>query len=267
MKKTVAAILIICLLLGLAMPASAATLCFVAVNDTLLELSAAPYSSGGTTYLPYYVYSYLGVYFNYFPDVSMATLYMDSRQIYFDLVNGNTYDSAGNYYSGSATSYNGTVYVPMSTVDAFFGFGSAYIRGDGYGDVLRITNGAEVLGDDMFLNAAEALMRSRYNAYYSSTTPEIPGDPPGEDAPPEPPQEEAVAYLAFAGLPSAALLEAMDGLGLSACFFITAEEAETDPDLLRRIVCSGHSLGVWCAGEDLRGEYDRGQELIFRACL
>ena len=92
-------ILLLCLcLLTAAMPVFAASdVCFIAVNDSLLDLGSVPYVYGGVVYLPYWVFSDydFGIYFNYFSDGSTAAVYNESKQLYFELGTEKTYDNSG----------------------------------------------------------------------------------------------------------------------------------------------------------------------------
>ena len=75
MKKRVLALaLCLCLLAGvltLSRAEAAGSICFISVNDNLLELSYQPYFYGGVTYLPYRIFTDygFGIYYSYLSDV------------------------------------------------------------------------------------------------------------------------------------------------------------------------------------------------------
>ena len=49
-------------------------------------------------------------------------------------------------------------------------------------------------------------------------------------------------------MPGVEVLETLKQEGITACFFLRAEEIRSDPDMARRIACSGHVLGASCPG-------------------
>ena len=94
-----------------------------------------------------------------------------------------------------------------------------------------------------------------------------PTTPPA--APEEPDETETVAYLALRcesaeGL--AAAMNALDAAGRSAVFFLTPRLLEEEGDLVRRILGTGHSLGVLADGEgDTEELLERGRQAVERA--
>lgn len=264
-RKIIALALCLCLLLA-CFPASPALagggVCFIAVNEQLLELSSTPYFSGGVTYLPYWVFTGYGfsIYYSYFSDTSTAMLYNSTKQLFFDLAGGSTYDGDGKTYTASAVMRNGTVYVPANFLCSFFGgMSCTYISGGSYGDIVRLKTSGNTFTDDQFLRAASALMKSRYEAYSGSgdtDAPTVPGSVVSH--------EGTVDQLSFIGLPTSKILSALKRYGMSACFFLTAEDVLDNPELVRRSVGEGHSLGVLCTG-DVMSDYEETSSLIFEA--
>ncbi|MGI5985615.1 MAG: polysaccharide deacetylase family protein [Clostridiales bacterium] len=241
-------------------------ICFTAVNDKLCELGFMTVYVGGTAYVPGSVFSTYAVYLHYFEATSTAMLYNSNRQIFFDLITGNSDDSNGTYYSVSAIFKNGQVYVPVVWVCDYFGLSCSFINGTGYGDIVRIKNGGEVLTDPQFLDAAASLMRSRYNEYFG-TAAAVPVSPaptvlpqPTEESPTDQPN----VSICFIGLPSTKILDSLDNYSVNVCFFVTAKEAEDSPDIIRRIYGSGHSIGVYCTSAP-ESEYSAAAEAIFTA--
>ena len=92
-------------------------------------------------------------------------------------------------------------------------------------------------------------MRRYYQAYNTAETPE-----PTRPAEPDPtvqPREGDAVRLGLEGIPTAEVLELLRQEGITATFFLRAEEIEADPDMVRRIACTGHSLGACCPEGDV----------------
>jgi hypothetical protein len=266
-RKLIAILLTICLflcLVPLQKTEAASSVCFIATNDELLELSSAAYFQNATLYVPYNVFvKYFHIYNSYNAGASTATLYTSSRQIYFELDSGNTYDGSGEYYSTSALSLNGQIYVSVAFVCKQFGLTWSYITGTGYGDICRIRDGNAILSDSQFLSAASSLMETRYNAYTGSApAPAVTGPSSGSGSGGE--SEGCDLYLSFQGMPSVELLDALRAYNVSTCFFVTADDVREAPDTVRRIVGEGHGIGVLCTG-DPKASYDETAALIFEA--
>jgi len=264
-RRITACILVLLLVAPFVVTASADSsgLCFTATNDHLLELSSMTAFVGGVSYVPAKVFFTYGVYYNYFEAESTATLYNSSKQIYFDLTNGNSYDSYNTPYSVSAVFKYGQVYVPADWVCRYFGLGYSYISGTGYGDVLRLKNGGEVLSDSQFLDAATTTMRNRYNDYYGNSDPVLPSVSPSQ-LQPSATNGTASVSLCFIGLPSGKTLDSLDNYSVKVCFFVTAEEASGSPDTIRRICGSGHSIGIYCTTSP-ESECGAAADVIFEA--
>jgi hypothetical protein len=266
LKKRIAAVfLCVCLLLCCA-PASRAeasgSVCFIAVNEQLLELSYTPYFSGGVTYLPYWVFTNYGfsIYYSYFSDTSTAMLYTADKQLFFDMAGGSSYDGSGKTYTSTAVMRNGTVYLPANFMCNFFGgMSCTYISGGEYGDVVRLKTSGNTFTDEQFLRAANMLMKSRREAYTGDggmQTPETSETPPSH--------EGTVDQLSFIGLPTSTIVSALRRYDVTACFFLTADDVRRSPELVRRLAGDGHSFGVLCQ-EDTLSEYEETSALIFEA--
>ena len=240
MKKAVLLLLVLLIVLApCAALASGSYVCFIALNDSLLELSSQAYNQGGQYYVPAGVFADFRIYFDYRDSTSIARLYSSSSTMYFNLVTGETYDSGNNFYTSSAILRGGTVYVPVDFVCRQFGLAWSYIRGSGYGDVCRITNGAASLSDSQFLSAAQPLMAGRYNEYIGSVVEPSVTDGGFSGA-------ESVVFLSFEGVPSETALAILDSYGLKAAFFLTNDEISQNPETVRRIVGEGHNIGIMC---------------------
>lgn len=263
-NRILSLILVFALVLALSLSAAAdnSGLCFTATNDTLLDLGSMASSVGGMYYVPCKVFSTFGVYMNYFEASSTALLFNNDKQIFFDMTSGNSYDAEKNYYSVSAIFRNGQVYAPVYWVCNYFGLSCSVISGVGYGDIVRIKNGAQALTDSQFLDAATSLMRSRYNDYYGVTATASPS--PSQPKPGDGAQSTASVALCVIGLPSQSLMGTLDNYGGKACFFVTEEEVLNAPDMIRRICASGNSIGIYCKA-DPDSEIQQTADAIFDA--
>lgn len=243
-------------------------ICFIAVNDRLLEISSTPYFSNGVTYVPYWVFTDYDfkIYYSYFAETSTAMLYNSDRQLFFDMKNNTAYDDRDNTYSYRAVLRNGSVYVPATLVCNFFGgMACSYINGGKYGDVLRIKDSSFALTDTLFMLAADLPMQLRYEAYMAAQKPSESAPEPDIPDPDTPPNHDGVkVYLSFTGLPGDGILSALRSQNSGACFFLTAEQVRSDPELVRRLDGEGFKLGVLCSGDTL-GDYEETSRLIFEA--
>lgn len=269
MKRIVTVLLIICFafaLVSLSPSSSADSICFIAVNDTLLELSSTPYFSGGVTYVPYHVFTDYGIkmYFSYFSDTSSAMLYTSSRQLFFDMKSDTAYDDSGKTYQAKAVLRNGTVYLPAAFVCDFFGgMACSYVSGSGWGDLVRIKDANAFLDNKQFIQAASTLMQMRMEAYSGGQ--EVQPSPyVTENIPNTQPSGNAVLYLGFTGLPTEGLLSALSRCGAGACFFLTSEEILSAPDTVRRLECEGYSIGILLS-DDMDEDYSTASSLIYDA--
>lgn len=270
-KKSLALLLVLAMALALAAlttGAQAESVCFVSINDTLLDLSTQPVFLNGTAYVPARVFENFRVYSSFFTSENTVMVFTESRQFYFELSSGNTYDETGRYYSTQGILRGGQAYLPAQFVCSQFGLGCSFIPGDGHGDILRLTNGTQYLSDERFRSAASILMDSYYSAWFGQTSPQP--DAPGTSPEPEPTETpppdrtDTEVLISFSGLPSARILDMLRTRGVQACFLLSKEEAAEAPDTVRRIAAEGHSLGVRC-GEDALADYERTSALLYDA--
>lgn len=271
LRKTVILTLCACLLFCCLAGSGAAdggSVCFIAVNDRLLEINSMPYFSGGVTYVPYWVFTDYDfkIYYSYFAETSIAMLYNSDSQLFFDMKNNTAFDDRDNTYDYRALMRNGSVYLPATLVCNFFGgMACSYISGGKYGDVLRIKDGSFVLTDSQFMLAADLPMQTRYEAYMAAQKPDEPAPSP---SPASPEQNHihsgAALYLSFTGLPDTGILSALRRENAEACFFVTAEQVRSDPELVRRLDGEGFRLGVLCPTGSI-DEYEETAALIFEA--
>lgn len=253
---------VLALFLATSAPASAANLYFTGLNDTVAPLTSdsMPFWSGGTLYVPYTVFDSsrnevgisLGLVTSYNRTNQTVTFYNLRQILTFDLSTGNCRDELGGaVYSSRAIMRNNKPYVALNMVCSFFGLEWSYHQlpyiPQGY--LVRIKNADVVLDDGSFIENARDLINNRLRDYTQSlspaeTTPTIPVSP---SEPPEVDGGNVATYLAFRcesadGL--SAILNTLDGTGQYALFFLAPQVIEEEGGLVRRILGTGHSVGI-----------------------
>lgn len=274
---------VLCLALFLPVPVRAADLYFTSVNDNLLKLTAEsmPFWSGGTLYVPYNVFDVrvtgidLGLSCGYEQDKNTVSIFTLRRILTFDLSNGTCWDEqTGKSVAGRAVTRNGRIYVSLNTVCSFFGLDYSYsaLSSVPQGYLVRIKSDAVVLSDARFIDAAGDLIRRRLREYNQSLDPSAGTAAPSTAVPAPSPEEDDPAsvptYLAFrcesaAGIPG--ILDALDAAEAYGLFFLPPQALEEEGALVRRILGSGHSVGVLARGEELsqvRAELEEGARLL-----
>ncbi len=235
------------------LPAPAHALTLTAVNDTLLPLSDStmPTRLGGELYVPYSVFSSLGV--SASNEDNVLNLSSGGETLSFSTTEGYVYDQNLNSYSTPAYDMNGSIYVPVKLCCGKFGL--SYSTLSAYGEtVLRITDGS-ASSDSSFASTQGSAIESAINAY-KGITPSQPSDnvPPTPPQPTEPPipkveeqpaQKPARVYLTFYGAPTTsttpAILDALQSAGRLATFFLPTDTSTWPDDVIRRIVAEGHT--------------------------
>ena len=260
-KRAMALLLAVVLCVMMLTPAAlAADIYFVAVDDSIpltLPLSTAPYYSGGTLYAPYTVFNAApgGVVPSYNASEQTLVLFRRGARLIFDLAAGTVTDEDKNVTTLSTVSKNGVLYVPFMFCLTHFGLSySSLTSASGY-SILRITTGSEVYENAMFVERAENLISYLADQYEQGSVPAAPqpgadpqpggaDDPSSEDEP----HVSGTFTLAVVGAEhmrdAAAALEAAEE---RAAFFLTADEIEDDPALVRELYTAGHTIGVTCA--------------------
>ena len=140
-------------------PAPARALTLTAVNDTLLPLddSTMPVRLGGELYVPYSVFSTLGV--SSSVDGNVLSMSANGETLSFSLDEGYVYDQNLNSYTSPAYNRNGTVYVPVTLCCGKFGLGYSTISVAGE-TVLRVTDGS-AQSDSSFTSSKSAEIEAR----------------------------------------------------------------------------------------------------------
>ena len=251
------------LFLGLTVPTSAASLYFTAINDSIPPLTSdtMPFWSGGTIYVPYTVFDAkqngvnvsLGLYANYNQNAGTVTLFNLRQVLVFDFNSRNCRDDmTGTVYAYRAIMRSGRPYLPLNMVCSFFGMEYSYnqLPSISQGYLVRIKSADAVLDDGLFIERARDLLQNRLREYTQSLSTAETTDPGTVIRPNTPPEVEGsntATYLAFrceGGENLLGILDAMDRAGQYALFFLTPETIEAEGDLVRRILGSGHSVGI-----------------------
>lgn len=273
------------LALSVPMPASAANLYFTALNDTVVPLTAdtMPVWYNGLIYVPYTVFDAnlngvgvnMGMYTSYNSANRTVTLFNLRQMLVFDLNTGTCRDDVtGTTYSSRAMMRNGRPYLSLSMVCSYFSLEYSYHQlsyiPQGY--LVRIRSADVAIKDDAyFIDAAQRLISDRLRDYTQSLSPAETTDPviAQPSAPPEVPSSKVATYLAFrcedaGSLP--AILNTLDSAKRYAVFFLSPQLMEEEGGLVRRILGTGHSVGILANGEgDVQSLLDRGQRALEEA--
>lgn len=285
MRRWVGILCIVALLFTLgAMPAGAATQVFyqLALNDRLPANTAevTPIEVDGVMYIPYTVFDKtvtetdLGVYASQSRTDSnyTVTVYSFNGLLTFDLNANTCVDREGTTKSMRAVIRNSRVYLPASAVCSYFGLGYA-LYATSYGNLLRITNGNEEFEGFSFLTVAADWMVHRYNEYLQGITSQTVTIPavtatPTPTATVRPTTEDVEVFLAFdcgTGTGLSDIITQLDARGWQGIFFFSADEIVTYDDEIRRMVATGHAVGLSTQGEtweEIEESLLEGSELL-----
>lgn len=274
-RRICSAVLTLTIFLGLwyPIPAQAATLYFTAINDSMPPLTAdtMPFWSGGSIYVPYTVFDSnlngvnvsLGLYTNYNRGNNTITIFNLRQMLIFDLNSGTCRDDmTGTVYSSRSIVRNGRCYLSLSMVCSFFGLEYSYnqLPNIPQGYLVRIKSADAVLDDALFIERAKDLINNRLREYTLSlspaesteqvVTPPTSATPPSSQAPAGDGSDTA-AYLAFrceSGENLGAILDILDSSHHYGVFFMAPKVLEKEGDLVRRVLGSGHSIGILADG-------------------
>lgn len=294
MKKRILALLCaLSVFLSLSPPSRAAEVCFTAINITVLPLTSdtMPVWVGGTLYVPYTVFNAgstgvsLGTSSTYSRDRDTVSVFSISDMLIFDL-NDNTCRNqhSGETLSGQAIIRNGRPYLPAALVCSFFGLNPPSYFPTSYGYVVRISDKNQSLSDSTFADAGSEVLRIRLRDYNQSLNPaptEETAEPaPSEPAPPpaqpsqnpqdpqtqeEPEIPVCLAFRCDTGQAIPEILDALDRQGAAGLFYLRPEDIAARGDLVRRILGTGHSVGILTEAESVEETQlllDQGQQAL-----
>ena len=286
--------LALCVGLFLPLPVSAADLYFTAINERIEYLTSdtMPFWSGGILYVPYTLFDKnlnstqtdLGITVSYNSRTKTSVTLYNLRQqmLTFDLVSGNCRDElSGEIFSYRAVMRNGKPYLPLEMVCSFFGLSWSYstLPDIPQGYLVRIMTAEVVLDDDTFIDAAGYLLDRRLQAYTQSlspgetTTPStaVPGGETGKEEEVTP--TNIPTYLAVRCEQEKSILSilnTLDTAGYYGLFFLTPELLQSQGDLVRRMLGTGHSVGILALGENTEETFSlltEGQRLLEQLTL
>lgn len=263
MKKSIRRILsgLLCAgVLALGIPAPSRALTLTAVNDSILPLSDStmPARLGGEIYVPYSVFSQLGV--SASSSDGVLDLSANGETLSFSPAEGYVYDQNLNSYSTPAYSMNGTTYVPVKLCCGKFGLSYSTIAVAGE-TVLRVTDGS-ASSDSAFAAAKSGTIENTINNYKgipssngsssngassNGGTAAKPDEPPIPKVEEKPARKPARVYLTFYGAPdknTAAVLDTLRESGRTAAFFLPVKSTDWTDDTVRRIAAEGHTLAL-----------------------
>lgn len=281
MKRRFMALLCALVLLVGVVPVRAITeadIYFTSINNNLLPLTVdtMPVWEDGTIYVPYTVFDRtvtgmdLGVLVESNRAKNTVALYTLRQMLVFNLDDGSCTDHSNEKIDFGCVIRNGRAYLPLEAVCETFGLRDtyAYTR---YGYLVRVCNAPNALSDERFIDAASELMKSRAKEFLDSQRPTAPDKPvlppvtPDDpvDTPPEQdqPKGHILLYLAFqcrSGEGLETILDALDAKGSKGLFFFTPELLVRQDELVRRIVGSGHCIGLLAEGEDIPAQLEQG---------
>lgn len=290
MKKRAAA-LALCLVLALGLAPAAAeaagSVYITAAGNDILPLDDAtmPFWSDGYLYVASSIFTgqvnrALGV--AYLPssvsNPNLCILYAGSRSLMFDLAGGFVRDTDGSIAYRKAIRRGGEIFVPVSVVADFFNLEYSVTPlslktadGDSYGALVWIRQPGFGLSEKDFINAAFSQIAVRYEQYLRQQ-PSDGGAVTHPGSVSSPGKNGKTVYLCLAaGENTAAQLDALDGSGAQAAFFCSRPFLESQGDLLRRMVATGHAVGLLIDGSDpdrtVAEQLEEGNRLLARAAM
>lgn len=254
MKRRMAVLLAICLLLPLiVLPSAAAkTVYFTAVNENVLELTDAsmPFWSGDRLYVDSAAFSSGAVGVGYARNRLQKSMVLwdisrPTKALFYDLAEGTAKNGSGESVYPGAIVRNDHVFVAAAMVAEYFGFTYANLKVD-HGYLVWLHSSGYSMPNAMFVDSATYQLDARYNRYQKKY--EAAEEKPGAE--PEPETEEPSAggqslYLCMrlpqdAGTVLGALAESRSG----AAFYLTEREIRDNGDLVRQILAAGHAVGL-----------------------
>lgn len=257
MKRRTALILALLMVFFSVAPQLAARadgVCFTVVNETIYDLSAAtmPQTISGAQCVPYTVFTNtaFGLYATYSSSQGTLTFMNAGETLTFDLNVGIAYTSDGTMYSGRASSRNGTIFVPVSTLCQIYGWTWSYLE---TGPCVRICTGAARVNDTAFISLARERLEQKKNAYLGlrpSSAPNASRRPervsPSPSASPSLQPVKQIACALSGGFSDSLTgeLDLLDARGWTALVFLTPGDFARWDECLLRLVSQGHVPGL-----------------------
>ena len=249
------------------LPRTAHAVTLTAVNDTILPLDEGtmPARLGGEMYVPYSVFTSLGV--SASSSGGVLDLSANGETLSFSTEEGYVYDQNLVSYSTPAYSMNGTIYVPVKLCCGKFGLSYSTLTVSGE-SVLRIADGS-AQSDAAFVAAHSTVIENTIDDYNggtpskpdrnngnANTNPKPAADPDKAEIPKveeKPAKKPSRVYLAYYGTTNehtAEILDALHDSGRQAAFFLPVDTEKWDDDLVRRIAAEGHTVALLLDADD-----------------
>ena len=272
MKRILCFILIILLAVALCVPAMAADIWFIAVDDSIpvtLTGGSVPFYYNNQLYVPYSAFDsdVLNVFSIYDSSQNILAMYNIDHRLTFDINAGTVTDFNSNTESIAALSRSGSIYVPVYYVSSYFGVGCSLLEGSGGYPIVRLTSGNEVYDNDKFITQSKTLVEYRVSQYLSEPSPSpsveisqppavtqspevsppVSVSPEVKDLPPELPTEDDPVTV-----PDVALFlsgESFDSVApslgyASAVFTYDIDSLHGSDDTVRAIICAGYPIAM-----------------------
>ncbi|MDR2671339.1 MAG: polysaccharide deacetylase, partial [Oscillospiraceae bacterium] len=268
---------------------------FTAVGYTILPLAdgAMPITSGVTLYAPHRVFTNgTGIFSSIMYQPHYLSLFGPNRSLTFDIERSVSFDQ-DRMYSDALIYRGGTYYVPVDAVCEYFGLTYAVLD-TAYGKLLRIRLPSTAQDDAAFLNAAADTLERRYREYVNPPTPTpaptptpgsmLPAAPPPVVSPtPTPtPTPTRVVYLTFDDGPkrdgsTERILDTLTEYDVRATFFLLGTNMHVNEDSIRRMVGTGHAIGLhsythkreefYASPEAMIDELTRTNDALYEAAM
>lgn len=275
MKRTCALFVGAVLLVALFLPMAGAepSVLFVAVEYTVFDLSPAhtPIYADSLLYAPLSVMvdNDLDLHMLTSKDNRTLSLYKKTKMLTFDVESGLSYDST-QQYSYKLLKQSGITYVPVDAVCSYFGLSYKMLTSES-GPVLHLRAENSSLSDKNFLSAATPVLKEKLDNYAASSSPDVSPSPT--------PPVRRIIYITIDDGPSAKgtteqMLDTLDKFGVKATFFLLGSNLTKNEDAVRRIVGSGHAVGLhsyshdpdlfYASTDSMRDELKKTNDLLDR---
>lgn len=257
---------------------SAGTVYLMAVNEKVLDTTVEnmPAVMGSVLYVPYTMLSVrdsginLGVSALY--STTRRTLLVSNGQsgVVFDTQTNTAQDLQGSPVTARAMVRNSMIFVPIDWLCSYFGTISCSRVRTPYGTLIRVTNGAAVLRDPDFVDAASGQLEEKQRNYLASIA-SSPGTPaptsspgpinPGPSGEPSAPPLQAEVLLALRwGEQGAEMAAQLEARGERALILFSWDSLREQDDAIRRVAAAGHTVGLLLTGETAEDCLDQGLE-------
>ena len=213
----------------------------LAINNSVIRPlvnSIMPVRIDDSIYMPYKMLSNLNtIKYYYNGDTGQLIIYDSLKRITFDFANNRAYDDSGLSYTQVAKQIGESIYIPFDVVCKYFGIYCSLTEYTDIAPLFRINEGELIANDEEFSKQLSILLKSTYDTYISSGQNDIPIFP---DTPDTPIFDKKFGYILFEGIDPAAVL----AMGSDAVFFLTAEDINSNSDLIRHAIAKGQEIGL-----------------------